>query len=214
MPLTTQQFLAIEDIREGTLVLKDKSLRGILMVSSINFALKSKKERDAIIYQFQDFLNSLDFPVEIVVQSRKANITSYLDKLKDLEKQQENELMATQVVEYRNFIQKLVQQGSIMTKTFYIVIPFTLMEIPGLGGEPGGKEKKKKGKEELTEEKFQRAKSQLWQRMEFAALGIKRCGVDCSLLGTSELIELFWSIYHPDEAEAGYYPEIPPELVS
>ena len=206
---STQQFLEINQIKQGVVVLRNKSLRGVIMVSSLNFALKSDDEQNAIIYQFQNFLNSLDFSIEIVVQSRRLNITGYLDKLKDLERAQENELLKMQTAEYQKFVKNLIAGGAIMSKTFFVVVPFTLVEIPGMGG--GGK--KKGTTTEPTEEQFQRAKSQLWQRMEFVALGLRRCGLQCVPLNTSELIELFWSQYHPEEAEVGYYPEIPPEIL-
>jgi len=209
--VSTQEFLEIEQIREGVVVLRDKSLRGVIMTSSLNFALKSEDERNAIIYQFQNFLNSLDFSIEIVIQSRRLNITGYLDKLKELETKQRNELLKYQITEYRKFIKNLIGGGQILTKNFYVVVPFYLIEIPGVRATKsiiGGKKIP-----ELTEERFQRAKSQLWQRMEFVALGLKRCGLKCMALNTSELIELFWSLYHPEEAEVGYYPEIPPELI-
>jgi len=200
---STQQFLEIDQIREGIMILKNKALRGVIMVSSLNFALKSEDEQNAIIYQFQNFLNSLDFSIEIVIQSRRLNITGYLDKLKELEEKQENELLKIQTADYRKFIQELIAGGAIMSKTFFVVVPFTLVEIPGI----------KKTDTIFDEERFQRAKSQLWQRMEFAALGLRRSGLQCVPLNTSELIELFWSLCHPEEAEVGYYPEIPPELV-
>ena len=209
---TTQQLLEIEDIREGVIILKNKALRGVIMVSSLNFALKSEEEQNAIIYQFQNFLNSLDFSIEIVVQSRRLNIMGYLDKLKELERAQENELLKIQTAEYQKFIRDLIAGGTIMSKTFFVVVPFTLIEIPGI--------KTTKGfftcqpVAIFTEEQFQRAKSQLWQRMEFVALGLRRCGLQCIPLNTSELIELFWSLYHPEEAEVGYYPEIPPEIIT
>ena len=101
MKSSTQEFLEIDQIREGVIVLKNKGLRGALMVSSLNFALKSEEEQNAIIYQFQNFLNSLDFSCQIIIQSRKLNITGYLDKLKDLEKKQKNELLKAQTGEYR-----------------------------------------------------------------------------------------------------------------
>ncbi|MDP2967321.1 MAG: hypothetical protein Q8N87_02840 [bacterium] len=203
--VSTQQFLEIEQIREGILLLKNKSLRGVLMISSLNFALKSADEQQAIIYQFQNFLNSLDFPIEIVVQSRILNITGYLDKLKEIETAQKNELMKIQTAEYRKFISDLVVGRQILSKTFFVTIPFTLIEIPKIGI---------KKEADFSEGQFQRAKSQLWQRMEFAALGLRRCGLQCSFLNTLELIELFWSLYHPEEAEVGYYPEIPPEIIT
>ena len=203
---SAQQFLEIQEIKHGVVVLKNKALRGVLMVSSINFALKSEEEQNATIYQFQNFLNSLDFSLQIVVQSRKLNITGYLDKLKELEKKQKTELLKTQTAEYRKFVQELIAGGSIMSKNFFVVVPFSFVEIPGLTST------QKTSDQEET--RFQRGKAQLWQRMEFVASGLRRCGLKCIPLNTSELIELFWSIHHPEEAEIGYYPEIPPELIT
>lgn len=208
---STQQLLELDQIKEGVVVLKNKSLRGVIMVSSLNFALKSNEEQQAIIYQFQSFLNSLDFSLEIVVQSRILNITGYLDKLKELEKNQKNELLKIQTAEYQKFIKDLIAGGQILTKNFFVVVPFTLIKIPGMKAVKGIFKKQKT--EAPKEEHFQRAKSQLWQRMEFASLGLRRCGLQCIPLNTSELIELFWSLYHPEESEVGYYPEIPSELI-
>ena len=206
----TQQFLEIEQIREGVVVLRDKSLRGVLMVSSLNFALKAEEEQNAIIYQFQEFLNSLDFSCQILVQTRRLNITGYLDKLKELEEKQENELLRIQTKGYREFIASMIKEGVIMTKNFYVIIPFYPgpIEMPKFGSRKPTAQKPIS----LTEEAFQRYKEQLWQRMEFVALGLRRCGLQAMPLITPELIELFWKFYHPKEAEFGYYPTIPPEL--
>ncbi|MBL7142392.1 MAG: hypothetical protein ISS83_01935 [Candidatus Pacebacteria bacterium] len=201
---SSQQFLEIEQIKEGFLLLKNKSLRGVLMVSSLNFALKSDDEQKAIIYQFQNFLNGLDFSIEIVLQSRILNITGYIDKLKEMERLQTNELMKIQTAEYRKFITELIGSRQILSKIFFLTVPFTLVEIPKLIG---------KKEINFDEDHFQRAKSQLWQRMEFVAVGLRRCGLQCSPLNTLELIELFWSLHHPDESEVGYYPDIPPEII-
>ena len=206
---STQQLLEVEQIREGVILLKNKAMRGIIMVSSLNFALKSEEEQDAIVFQFQNFLNSLDFSLEIIIQSRRLNITGYLDKLKELEKKQENELLRTQTAEYQKFIKDLIAGKGIMSKNFFVVTPFTLTEIPDI---ETTRNLIKKKSSVLTEEKFQRCKTQLWQRMEFVSLGLRRCGLKCIPLNTSEIIELFWSLYHPEQAEVGYYPEIPPEL--
>lgn len=210
--LATQQFLEVDQIREGILVLKNKTLRAVLMVSSLNFALKSDEEQQAIVYQFQNFLNSLDFSTQILVQSRRLNITGYLDKLRELEKTQENELLRIQTVEYRKFIESLVTAGTIMTKSFFVIIPYFGIFERGL---VAGKKLFQKGKSKipsLTEESFQRGKQQLWQRMEFVALGLRRCGLQAIPLTTPEIIELFWGLHHPKEGEFGYYPDIPPEL--
>ncbi len=214
----TQAFLEVQDIREGILILKNNSIRGILMVSSINFALKSEEEQTAIIFAFQTFLNSLDFFCQIVIQSRNINITPYLDGLKDLEEKQTNELLRKQTSSYREFIKNMVVGDTVMTKNFYIVIPYNLMEIFGMKGaaKQFGIFKKESGGQQgqaMKDDEFQRAKTQLWQRMEYASMGLRRCGLEAVPLTTPELIELFWSIHHPDQAEVGYYPEILPELL-
>ena len=206
---STQQIIEIYQIKEGVIILKNKALRGVLMVSSINFALKSEEEQNATIFQFQNFLNSLDFSIEIVMQSKRLNITGYLEKLKELEAKEKNELLKIQIAEYQKFIRELIRGGAIMSKQFFVIVPFSLIELPKLTAE-----ETKQKTASLTEEKFQRARTQLWQRMEFAALGLRRCGLQSIPLNTTELIELFWSSYHPEEAEVGYYPEIPPELTT
>lgn len=212
MPKTSaQQFLEIEQIREGVLVLKNKALRGILMVSSQNFALKSEEEQNAILYQFQNFLNSLDFSCQIIAQSRRLNITGYIEKLKEFERKQKNELLKVQTASYREFVESLIKAGSIMLKTFFVVVPFTLLESQGVAPT---KLIRSPIVSSLSEAEFQRCKSQLWQRVEFIALGLRRCGLQVIPLSTEELIELFWSSYHPKGAEVGYYPEIPPELIT
>lgn len=214
----TQSFLEVEDIKEGILLLKNSTIRGVLMVSSLNFALKSEEEQTAIIYAFQSFLNSLDFFCQIVVQSRNINITPYLDSLKDLEEKQTNQLLRQQTSSYREFIKNMVVGDMIMTKNFYVVVPYNLMEIFGAKAiskqfdvfKIVGKQEKR---EPMKDEDFQRCKTQLWQRMEYVAMGLRRCGLEAIPLTTPELIELFWSIHHPEQAEVGYYPEILPELL-
>ncbi len=203
---STQQFLEFDQIREGVIILKNKGLRGILMASSLNFALLPQEEQDAITYLYQDFLNSLDFPIQIYIQSRKLNLTGYLDQIKALAEKQTNELLKAQTVGYYKFIKQLVTEGTIMTKSFYIVIPFTLADMGLKAG--------RKGIINLTESLFQKAKTQLFQRMEFVALGLKRLGIRAIPLTTAEIIELFWAMHHPQEMEVGYFPEIPPELTS
>lgn len=207
--ISTQDFLELEQVREGIIILKNKALRGILMVSSLNFALKSEEEQNAILYQFQNFLNSLDFSCQVLIHSRKINIVGYSDKLKEIEEKEKNELLKIQIAEYKKFIETLMAEGTIMQKTFYLIVPFTLTEDTGVRLQ---KRRLPIKKTPITEEEFQRCKTQLFQRMEFIVLGLKRCGVQAVPLTTLEAIELFWSFYHPVEAERGYYPEIPPEL--
>lgn len=210
---STQAFLEIDSIKEGLVILKDRSVRGVLMVSSLNFALKSDEEQQATIYQFQNFLNSLDFSAQILIQSRRLNLTGYLEKLDNLASAQANELLQKQTVDYKNFIEELVKGGSIMAKNFFVAVPFTLIETLPLSDQ-GNVFQRVKLTGSLTDEQIQRMKIQLWQRMEFVALGLKRAGLQVVPLNTQELIELFWSWHHPAEAEVGYYPDIPPEVLS
>ena len=207
MEPATQEFLEVEDIRDGVVMLKNNQIRGVLMVSSINFALKSTEEQNSIIYAFQSFLNSLDFSCQIVIQSRNINVRPYLDKIKKLEEKHTNELLKIQTASYIEFIKELVKGENIMTKNFFVVVPYNIAEILGVGASF------KSGNKKLKDEDFQKCKNQLWQRMEFVAMGLKRCELDVMPLTTPELIEMLWAIHHPSEAEVGYYPEIMPELL-
>ena len=204
---STQDFLEFSQIRDGIIILKNKGLRAVLMVSSLNFALKSEEEQNAIIYQFQNFLNSLDFSCQILAQSRRLNITGYLEKLEEIEAKEKNELLKIQISEYQKFIENIMGEGNVMQKTFYVVIPFSPLETSGEGVKTMQKVSS------LTEAEFQQCKVQLFQRVEFAILGLRRCGLDAIPLNNLEIIELFWSLHHPLEAEKGFYPEIPTELL-
>ena len=208
--LSTQEFLEFEEIKDGIIILKNKALRSILMVSSLNFALKSEEEQASILYQFQSFLNSLDFSCQIFVQSRRLNMVGYLNKLAEIEKREKNELLKTQIAEYQEFIKSIIERGSIMQKAFYVAVPFSVMEIQGES--TGKKGKFPKFIPALTREQFGRARTQLLQRVEFVSLGLRRCGLQAIPLNTLEVAELFWGLHHPMEAERGYFPEFPFEL--
>ena len=210
--ISTQDLLPFKEIKDGVIILRSNALRGILMVSSLNFALKSADEQEAIIYQFQNFLNSLDFTTQIIVQSRQVNLTGYLDKLKDLENHQTDKLLKVQTADYRRFIANLIQQGTIMNKKFFVIAPYTLAELEVSA--PLKELFQRKGKHEsMSSPVFKRARTQLYQRMEFIAIGLRRCSLLAAPLTSAELIELLWSVYHPQSAEVGYYPSIMPELI-
>jgi hypothetical protein len=210
--LSTQDFLEIKSIKDGIVVLKNNSLRSVLSTSSLNFALKSEEEQNSILYQFQNFLNSLDFSCQILVQSRKLNMIGYLDKLEDIEKNEENSLLKKQVSEYRKFLDSIIQKTSIMQKSFYIIVPFSILETRGLSTMQKGRQINKKPSA-LTDQEFQLAKNQLLQRVEFVILGLRNLSLNAIPLENYELAELFWSTHHPIEAENGYYPVIPDELL-
>ena len=210
----SQDIVPIEEIRDGVVVLSDGSLRAVLMASSVNFALKSPDEQDAIILQYQNFLNSLDFPIQFFIQSRKLNIEPYLNSLRERKKIETNELLRIQITEYITFVKEFVESGNIVSKTFYIVIPFAPMSL--LGDKQKGVKgifssffgKRNAGGEPMNDEKFQEYRTQLWQRVETVTSGLIRTGVRTAPLNTEELIELYYSLYRPEEADKSKAPKL------
>lgn len=202
-----QNFLTINYIRDGIITLKDGGFRMVLMASSINFALKAADEQDAVTYQYQNFLNSIDFPVQFIVHSRKLNIAPYLESLKEREKTETNGLLKIQITEYINFVKSFVELTNIISKTFYVVVPFfpTIMERTGvLSGFTSIFEKRKKASD--SGDKFEEYKVQIQQRADNVALGLQRFGIRTAPLNTEELIELLYGLYNPTEFEKGIAP--------
>lgn len=196
----TQRLVPIKEVRDGIAVLSDGTLRSTLIVSSLNFALKSEDEQNAIILAFQDFLNSLDFPVQITVMSRKLDITPYLEELRSRKEGQDNKLLRLQMDEYINFVAELVKGSDIMTKTFLVTVPFSLQQsqkdnfwqrflksLQSLG----------KKAPQLSEEDFVHYRSQLLQRVEQVAVGLRGMGLRLAPLETQETLELFYDIFNP-----------------
>ncbi|MEI7891165.1 MAG: hypothetical protein WCI36_04345 [bacterium] len=195
---STQKYVDVEEVRDGVIILKNGSLRAVLLVSSINFDLKATEEQDSIISQYQNFLNSLDFPMQVVISSRKLNIDPYLDYLKKKEKILTNELLRLQLAEYSNFIKNLADVSNIMSKFFYVVIPFYPVESSSGGlldkffGSSGGQMAVEKRRE-----LFDTYKNQLWQRVDHVIAGLSGTGVRVTPLKTDELIELLYNSYNP-----------------
>jgi hypothetical protein len=199
----TQQFVPIKEIRDGVAVLKDGQLRMVLMASSLNFALKSEDEQNAIISQYQSFLNSLDFSVQFFIQSRKINITPYISSLKELEDKQTNELLKIQTTEYIDFIKDLVKNTNVVEKLFYIIIPYSPKAFKTEKGAFGGLKDLFMGSKtkEQKDVRFEEAKLQLQQRIAVIQQGLARTGVRVVPLDTEELIELFYKLFNPGETE-------------
>ncbi len=195
---STQKYVDVKDVRDGVIVLRNGSIRCVLLASSINFDLKSSEEQDAIIGQYQGFLNSLDFPLQIVVHSRRFHIEPYLESLAEQEKHQENELLRFQISEYRNFVQSLTEVSNIMSKFFYVVIPFAPSETQdgGLIGKLTGMLQPKAGTV-IPGGEFETYRNQLLQRAEQVSAALSGTGVRTSMLGTEELIELLYNTYNP-----------------
>lgn len=195
---STQKHLEIESIRDSVVILKDGTLRSVLMASSINFDLKSTDEQDSIIYSYQNFLNSLDFPIQIQVSSRVLNITGYLNYLREFYQVQQNELLRSQTAEYMTFIQDLIAESNIVNKTFYIVIPFDPVERNDGLLDKLSSTFQPKSEIRYSKEDFEKYKTQLWQRVNGVMYGLKRSGVYMIPLNTQELVELFYRFYNPD----------------
>ena len=195
-----QDLIQITEIRDGVVILTDGSIRALLLVSSVKFALKSEDEQSAIIYAYQDFINALDFGVQITVSSRKLDITPYLEEVKALRDKQLNELLRLQMNEYINFVGELVKGSNIMTKTFFITIPFSVTQNKKQGFFERFKRsvKSASGSHAMGDEEFEHNKSQLFQRVEQVALGLRGLGLRVVPLQTQELLELFYNLYNPE----------------
>tara|TARA_Y100001958_G_C21172731_1_gene504171 strand:+ start:175 stop:804 length:630 start_codon:yes stop_codon:yes gene_type:complete len=196
----TQEFVPVKEIRDGIAILKDGSYRAIIMASSVNFALKSDDERSSILFQFQNFLDSLDFSVQIVVQSRRLDIRPYIALLEEREKKQVNDLLKIQTREYIGFVKKFTESVNIMTKSFFVVVPYAPPAIGGQGSKLGGLfgKKKQNNKEDYS---FEESVSQLNQRISVVEQGLVRTGIRIAHLGTEELTELFYKLFNPGETE-------------
>lgn len=200
----TQDFVPIKEVKNGTVILKDGSLRSILMVSSINFGLKSGDEKTAIIGAFQSFLNSLDFSVQIFIQSRRLDIRPYLQTLEERMADQTNELLKIQIKEYIQFIRFYTENHNVMTKNFFVVVPYepaiigarNVGFLTNLWGKKGIKETKQN-----NQNTFDENQEQLNQRINVVKSGLNRIGLRSEILGTEELIELYFKIFNPGESE-------------
>lgn len=195
----TQRFLDIAEIREDVVVLKDGTLRGVFMVSSINFALKSQEEQEATVQSYMQFLNGLEHPIQVVVQSRKMNIDAYMEALKEQERTIKNDLLRTQIQDYRGFVHELVELGEIMQKKFFVIVPYDpvadkkkgFMDKLSAAFMPASVVK-------LNEKKFAERRESLVQRMNIIANGLIGMGLQAVMLDTQGLIELYYTVYNPD----------------
>lgn len=201
---SSQNFVPIKEIQDGVVVLKDGGLRVILMASSINLSLKSEDEQTAVILQFQNFLNTLDFSIQISVQSRKFDITSYIALIEEKLKLQSEPLLKIQTEEYIKFIQEFTETTNIMTKHFFIVVPLNQTKIGG--GSSGILDRimpvSKKEDLKQKEKAFSEERSQLEQRAALVQQGLSRVGVRTMQLRTEDEVELFYRVFNPGEAES------------
>lgn len=197
----TQEFVPIKEVRDGYVILRDGSLRAIILTSSLNFALKSADEQTAILFQFQDLLNSLDFSVQIFIESRKLDIRPYLAILEDRVKVQVGDLMKIQTQEYIGFIKNFTETTNIMAKSFFIVIPYTPAIIKKSNPFNVFKRQTTEAVDLQNQELFEESRAQLEERVAVVEQGLVRCGIRVVQLGTEEIVELFYKLFNPGETE-------------
>jgi hypothetical protein len=195
-----QNFVPIKNIKDGIIYMDDGRIKVLLSVSSLNLSLKSEEEQSAIIAQFQGFLNTLDFPIQIHAESRRVDMRPYLDSLEKRQEEITDELLKNQLKEYRNFIKTFSEKTNIMSKRFFVVIDYDH------GESIGGEQKKgglldtfmgKKKEDNFSAVEIEEWKTQLEQRISIVAGGLSSIGLQVNLLSTEELIELYYKIYNP-----------------
>lgn len=222
----TQDLVEVKEIRDNTLILKDGTMRQVIMVAGINFALKSEMEQGLITAAYQNFLNSIDFPLQIIVHSRKINIERYLQKLEAFEKAEPSPLLQNQNAEYREFIRSFVQKNAIMEKTFFVIVPWTpsvitsaketvsgiFQFLPFFKKKPAAQEtsatsvstqqeNQKNNKSTKEEDEIKSELEQLDQRTEQVIQGLAAIGLDATVLNDNQLAELLYNFYNPETVE-------------
>jgi hypothetical protein len=196
----TQQFVPVKEIRDGIVVLKDDTLATVVLVSSINLSLKSYDEQRAVLGQFQNFLNTLDFPIQIVIQSRRYDVRPYILTLENRLKVQTEPLLRVQTQEYIEFIQTFTEQVNVMRKNFFVVIPYNpaiISQSSGLGKVFSFFGKKQSNADLIAD--FEEQRTQLEQRVSVVEQGLSRLGLRVAQLGTQEVIELLYKTFNPGE---------------
>jgi len=190
-----QQKIPIKEIQDGVVVLENGDLRGILMTTATNFALKSSDEQDSIIYKYQQFLNSLDFSLQITTISRRLDISDYLASLEQKKREQPNELLRIQISEYIDFVQNLIQVSNIMDQSFFVIVPLAQVEKKesGLLKKLGLFQKESASAQTKSLEEL---KAQLWQRIEYVTSGLAGLGIKAAPLNGQEITELFYHLYN------------------
>lgn len=198
---STQLYMNIAEIKDNTVVLKNGGLRAVLQTSSVNFNLKSEEEQNAIIYSYQNFLNSLDFPIQICVQSRKLDIDKYIESIKEKASTQTNELLKSKTHEYADYIQKLIEYADIMEKNFYVVVPYEPYRNQKIGlltkfmQSISAQDSIDRIKQRHHE--FDELNKRLTERVNLVTTGLEGCNLRVAQLNTHQLVELFYKSYNP-----------------
>ncbi|MCS6956585.1 MAG: hypothetical protein NZM02_01935 [Patescibacteria group bacterium] len=185
---STQSFIEIEEIRDDIVLLKDYSAVAVIEVGAVNFWLLSQEEQMSMIYAYSNLLNSLSFPIQILILSKKMDISSYLDYLETKINSQNNPLLKNQLVNYREFIKNIVKKNIVLEKRFFFVVPFSPLELGISGANPSSLNK---------EYVISRAKTSLYPKRDNLLRLLAKIGLQASVLQAQELAELFYNLYNP-----------------
>lgn len=207
-PHSTQDHLPIAGIQDGTLIMTDGSVRAVLKIEPINFELKSENEQNAIIYSYQAFLNSLDLPIQIVIQSKRLDLEQYLVRMQESQKQQTNELLRIQTEDYIGFVRRLISVANIMAKRFYVVVSHSLVTKNSSMSQITSLIPHRPTGPLLDQDEFDRLRSEVFNKAGIVSGGLGRLGAKARPLETQELIELFYNIYNPDVATEQRLPSL------
>jgi len=195
---STQEHLEIEDIKEGIVILKDGGACLVIAVTSINYDLLSEKEQEAIVYAYASLLNSLNFPIQIVIRTQQKDVSAYLNLLKEVAEKEKRPLIREQILKYAKFVEETVKKNNVLDKKFYIVVPMSALEI---GAAKAFTAAITPGKRKLPFPKayiLEKAKINLYPKRDHILRLLNRLGIKGKQLETRELIKLFFEIYNPE----------------
>jgi len=198
--LSTQAYLDIAAIKDNIAILKEGGLRAVLLASSLNFALKAPAEQESIVLRYQGFLNSLNFPIQIVMQSRKLDLTDYIAKLRARSEEEPNKSVRVQINSYSDFMERLISVANIMDKRFYVVVQYGPIGLKQRGLFDKLLHPTKMVTLTMSDKEFSDYSNQLAERVELVASGLEQLGIRTAQLNTKQLIELFYATYNPEEA--------------
>jgi len=191
---TTEEFLDIEDITDDLIILCDGSAALVIETPAVNFGLLAEEEQDALIYAYGALLNSLSFPLQIAIMSKRMDISSYIELITQEENKQPNPIIKDRLRRYREFILSIVKDNRVLEKKFYLIIPFSNLE---LGVKSAFLGKKKKNLPFPKDYIISRAKTSLLPKRDHILRQLSRIGLKGKQLTTQELIEFFYNIYNP-----------------
>ena len=205
-PNSSQNTLQISEVREGMVVMNDGSFRAVVACQSINFDLMSDREREGVEYSYQSFLNSLYFPVQILIRSQRVDIGPYLERLVKMRRDQDNMLLSMLMEDYINFVDQLSQEANIMNKSFFVVVPYyPTGDISSAVNNSknlftGFFKPQQQTNIKIDRAAYEKAKDEVQNRISAVTSGLFQMGVRSVQLQTKELASLFYNVYNPDTA--------------